>query len=153
MQNGDQYGDNSCALGYCCSTRCFNAAHMSQLGWAPQPTDAELSSSSLPVGATITVTLQPQLSALGSVAVVHMDWPPLNSGMQQQPPLWASSRPSVSSSPQGPGMFDYLYLGYRTASPPYDADVDPGFWGGVNVVGFNTSVQGSGRVGWSAPTW
>lgn len=29
-----EYGDASCAMGYCCWTRCYNAPHNEQLGWA-----------------------------------------------------------------------------------------------------------------------
>ena len=30
---GVEYRDTSCAMGFCCSTRCFNAAHGYTLGW------------------------------------------------------------------------------------------------------------------------
>ncbi|WIA10912.1 hypothetical protein OEZ85_011077 [Tetradesmus obliquus] len=29
-----EYGDSSDAMGFCCGVRCFNAAHLDQLGWA-----------------------------------------------------------------------------------------------------------------------
>jgi len=29
-----EYGDASCAMGYCCWSRCYNAPHNEQLGWA-----------------------------------------------------------------------------------------------------------------------
>lgn len=28
-----EYGDVSCAMGYCCTLRCFNAPHSWQMGW------------------------------------------------------------------------------------------------------------------------
>eukprot|EP00931_Biecheleriopsis_adriatica_P053210 TRINITY_DN31114_c0_g1_i7.p1 TRINITY_DN31114_c0_g1~~TRINITY_DN31114_c0_g1_i7.p1 ORF type:complete len:1031 (-),score=164.52 TRINITY_DN31114_c0_g1_i7:84-2765(-) len=31
---GDEYGDTSCAMGWCCSTRCYNFIHNWQLGFA-----------------------------------------------------------------------------------------------------------------------
>lgn len=30
-----EYGDFSCAMGYCCSMRCYNTPHSYQIGWLP----------------------------------------------------------------------------------------------------------------------
>eukprot|EP00039_Didymoeca_costata_P020193 m.340411 g.340411 ORF g.340411 m.340411 type:complete len:924 (+) comp19286_c0_seq1:195-2966(+) len=31
--NSREYGDSSCAMGFCCTTRCYNAPHNVELGW------------------------------------------------------------------------------------------------------------------------
>ncbi|CAJ1440022.1 unnamed protein product [Effrenium voratum] len=33
VEGGNQYADYSCAMGYCCSVRCYNAPHAYELGW------------------------------------------------------------------------------------------------------------------------
>ena len=47
--NGDPYGDWSDAMGYCCQSRCFNAAHMDDLNWRVAKGLYDLGSLSVPV--------------------------------------------------------------------------------------------------------
>jgi hypothetical protein len=51
--NGDAYGDWSDAMGYCCQSRCFNAAHMDDLKWRAAKAVYDTGSLGVPVTAEL----------------------------------------------------------------------------------------------------
>jgi len=53
---GEEYNDASSAMGYCCSTRCFNFIHSWQLGFAEYTANSDLSVSTLEAASTSIVT-------------------------------------------------------------------------------------------------
>ncbi|KAL4423979.1 hypothetical protein ABPG75_001280 [Micractinium tetrahymenae] len=80
----DEYADQSCMMGYCCSDRCPNTPHAWQLGWISV---RQLDGSSLQPGLTFTTVVASQsASARSGIRIL---------------PSWAA------------GM-DPLFLGYRT---------------------------------------
>ncbi|KAL4439801.1 hypothetical protein ABPG75_002802 [Micractinium tetrahymenae] len=52
--NFDEYLDDTCVMGYCCTDRCPNAPHMWQLGWSQA---VLLNGTNLPAGTTLNMTL------------------------------------------------------------------------------------------------
>ena len=58
------HADDSCAMGYCCSHRCWNTPHMWQQGWV---TAAEFDASNMEAGQTATLWLDTQVHAGGEL--------------------------------------------------------------------------------------
>ncbi|KAL4859446.1 Autolysin [Chlorella vulgaris] len=80
-----EYGDWSCAMGYCCANRCYNTPHAWQQGWlSMQVLDGGL----LTAAATVTATFAAQTVARSS-------------GLKVKISSWAAA--------------DNIYLGYRLA--------------------------------------
>lgn len=79
----DEYGDTSCAMGYCCSDRCMNTPHAWQLGWLePQLINDAL----LAPAQTRSVTLAAQGRTRLSGLRIEATW------VQGQPPLFLGYR-------------------------------------------------------------
>lgn len=71
-----EYGDFSCAMGFCCVTRCYGAPHAVQLGWlAPSAT---VNSASLGSGSSVTLTLASMTRSATGTIKITTDW--LSSG-------------------------------------------------------------------------
>ncbi|PSC76701.1 subunit of the ESCRT-III complex [Micractinium conductrix] len=72
----DEYGDDSCSMGYVGYTRCMNTPHAWQLGWTSAQ---QLDGASLAPGQTVTATLASQTTAgaaRGAALRVLPDWAP-----------------------------------------------------------------------------
>jgi hypothetical protein len=66
---GFEYGDASCAMGFCCWSRCFNAPHREQLGWAWG--GLVLNQNSLPAGRWLKLKLAD--SRLGAASYLRLE--------------------------------------------------------------------------------
>ena len=53
--SGAEYGDMSCAMGFCCSIRCYNAPHAWELGWLEGTVLGSTLTEGLMLGATLVV--------------------------------------------------------------------------------------------------
>ncbi|EFN52442.1 hypothetical protein CHLNCDRAFT_138977 [Chlorella variabilis] len=62
----DEYDDESCAMGYCCSYCCLNAPKAWQLGWNPVK---ELGSTAMKPGTTVSTSLFSQSLAIAAAAL------------------------------------------------------------------------------------
>jgi hypothetical protein len=67
-----EYGDFSCAMGYCCSTRCYNAPQAVKLGWMTPI--ATFSSSNLAAGQSVTLNLPSMTRSSNGVIRIALNW-------------------------------------------------------------------------------
>jgi hypothetical protein len=71
-KGGVEYGDMSSAMGYCCTTRCYNTANNWQLGWATPV--ASITAANLAPGQTQTVTLPLEHTATANLVQITPTW-------------------------------------------------------------------------------
>lgn len=67
-----EYGDFSCAMGYCCFTRCYNAPQAVKLGWLTPI--VSLNSASLPSGSSVTINLPSMTRSSNGAISIQLDW-------------------------------------------------------------------------------
>mmetsp|Transcript_25905 Transcript_25905/g.52789 ORF Transcript_25905/g.52789 Transcript_25905/m.52789 type:complete len:775 (-) Transcript_25905:189-2513(-) len=67
-----EYGDMSCAMGFCCTNRCFNSPHAWELGWINP--SLELDSSNLANHQHITADLKSMSVSDEGTIVITADW-------------------------------------------------------------------------------
>ncbi|GFR48548.1 hypothetical protein Agub_g10447 [Astrephomene gubernaculifera] len=99
-----EYCDDTCAMGFCCTSRCFNAPHMWQVGWdSPAQT---LDSSSLRPGQTVGLNLKyqrrttPPATSSGSFMRINAAWAAAGDGAESgisPPSIWVGYRQSADS--------------------------------------------------------
>ncbi|CAE7224237.1 unnamed protein product, partial [Symbiodinium natans] len=68
---GSEYGDYSCAMGYCCSVRCYNAPHAYELGWITP--SLELNDANFPSILTGVPLRSMSLHSDGAISIT-VDW-------------------------------------------------------------------------------
>ncbi|GLI64981.1 hypothetical protein VaNZ11_008405 [Volvox africanus] len=108
FEKGCEYCDATCALGYCCAMRCFNAPHMWQLGWR-EPL-ATFGFSGLPIG----VMVQRSLTASPSST-------PLSSAIRIEANYWSDPWAMTDLGIYNLWQYTpYLWVAYRKESDPFD---------------------------------
>ncbi|KAG2432219.1 hypothetical protein HXX76_009138 [Chlamydomonas incerta] len=121
--NGCQYCDRSCAVSYCCVTRCHNAAHLWTLGWAdPLPAAATAAAAGSGTGDQPSSIAAATAAAMGGALALE----DLAEGvaLPYVLPAQHSSAASfvvVDVEPGGSGNGTRYFLSYRTPDPLYDA--------------------------------
>lgn len=66
------YSDPTCAMGFCCSQRCYNAPHSEQLGWMRD--GVVLDRGTFPIGTTRTYYLKDARSSRSAYLRVQTEW-------------------------------------------------------------------------------
>ena len=71
VTTSDEYGDYSCAMGFCCTTRCYNAPHAYEIGHLPAE---EFNDSNLVAGPTTRTLNSMSVTNVDAAITITADW-------------------------------------------------------------------------------